>query len=53
MDPDADPGGPKTYRSYGSGCESGSATLDVKKGGYLQSVREERPARVVMGISIL
>jgi hypothetical protein len=25
MDPDADPGGPKTYESYGSG--SGSATL--------------------------
>jgi hypothetical protein len=29
MDPDADPGGPKAYGSYGSGpgCGSGSATL--------------------------
>jgi hypothetical protein len=29
MDPDADPGGPKTYGSYGSvsGFGSGSATL--------------------------
>jgi hypothetical protein len=26
---------------------------DIRIGGYLQSVREERPARVVMGISIL
>jgi hypothetical protein len=30
-----------------------SDVTDVRIGGYLQSVSEERPARVVMGISIL
>ncbi len=36
MDPDADPGGPKTYRSYGSGsgCRSGFATRLLKIGKY-------------------
>jgi hypothetical protein len=29
MDPDADPGGPKTYGSNGSGCGSETATLLV------------------------
>jgi hypothetical protein len=37
MDPDADPGGPKTYGSYGSGsgCGSETATLLVWKKGKL------------------
>jgi hypothetical protein len=30
MDPDSDPGGPETHGSYGSGFESGSATLRKK-----------------------
>ena len=37
MDPDADPGGTKTYRSYGSG--SGSATLPVT---FLDLLRRRR-----------
>ncbi len=33
-DPNADPGGPKIYRSYGSGCGSGTLFMIVIKPDY-------------------